>query len=104
MARRDRRRLAHHRPRKPQQNGFIESTGGRLRDECLNDEITGSLGHARRVLALWQHDYNHRRPHTSLGGLTPAEAQRAAWLTDGQPPAALANPEPSGCQAAGLSK
>ena len=91
-------------PGKPQQNGFIESTGGRLRDECLNEEITGSLGHARRVLALWRHDYNHVRPHTSLGGLTPAEARRAARLDDGPPPAALATPQPIGYQAAGLSK
>ena len=91
-------------PGKPQQNGFVESFNGRLRDECLNEEVFDSLGHARRVLARWRHDYNHVRPHTSLGGLTPAEARRAARLPEGQPPAALATPQPIGYQAAGLSK
>jgi adenylate cyclase len=32
-----------------------------------------SLGHARAVLAAWQHDYNTQRPHSKLGWLTPAE-------------------------------
>jgi len=60
-------------PGKPQQNGFIESFNARLRDECLNETIFTSLAHARQVLAAWRHDYNHNRPHSSLGNLTPAE-------------------------------
>ena len=39
-------------PGKPQQNGFIESFNGSLRDECLNEEIFDSLADARRTLAL----------------------------------------------------
>ena len=70
----------------------------------MNEEVFDSLGHARRVLGLWRHDYNNVRPHTSLGGLTPAEARRAVRLQDGQPPAALATPQPIGYQAIGLSK
>lgn len=58
-------------PGKPQQNGFVESFNGRLRDECLNEEVFDSLVHARRILAHWRHDYNHIRPHSSLGGLAP---------------------------------
>jgi putative transposase len=61
-------------PGKPQQNGFIESFNARLRDECLNETIFTSLAHARQVLAAWRHDYNHNRPHSSLGNMTPAEA------------------------------
>ena len=60
-------------PGKPQQNGFIESFNARLRDECLNETLFTSLGHARQVLADWRHDYNHFRPHSSLGNRTPAE-------------------------------
>jgi putative transposase len=35
MGQRERRRMALHDPGKPQQNGFIESFNGSLRDECL---------------------------------------------------------------------
>jgi putative transposase len=60
-------------PGKPIQNAFVESFNGRLRDECLNETAFRSLGHARDLIAEWRDDYNGRRPHTSLGGLTPAE-------------------------------
>lgn len=58
-------------PGKPQQNAFIESFNGRLRDELLNEEVFESLGAVRRMLALWRHDYNHVRPHSALGGQPP---------------------------------
>lgn len=60
-------------PGKPIQNAFVESFNGRLRDECLNETAFRSLGHARQLIAEWHDDYNRCRPHTSLGGLTPAE-------------------------------
>ncbi len=59
-------------PGKPQQNGFIESFNARLPDECLNETIFTSLAQARSVLAAWRHDYNHHRPYSSLGNMTPA--------------------------------
>ena len=34
-------------PGKPQENGLIERFNGSLRDECLNEEIFGSLADAR---------------------------------------------------------
>ena len=58
-------------PGKPQQNAFIESFNGRLRDECLNETVFTSLRHARAVLAAWRQDYNEVRPHSALGGRTP---------------------------------
>ena len=58
-------------PGKPMQNGFVESLIGRLRDECLNEHLFGSLPAARHTLELWRIDYNTQRPHTSLNGLTP---------------------------------
>jgi len=60
-------------PGKPMQNGFVESLNGRFRDECLNEHLFASLPAARGIIEEWRIDYNARRPHTSLGGLTPNE-------------------------------
>ena len=60
-------------PCKPMQNGFVESFNGRLRDECLNEHLFASLPEARRLIEEWRIDYNTKRPHTSLNGLTPIE-------------------------------
>ena len=59
-------------PGKPTQNGFVESFNGRLRDECLNEHAFTSLAAAKRIIAAWQLDYNTVRPHSGLGGLSPA--------------------------------
>jgi hypothetical protein len=69
-------------PGKPQQNAFIESFNGSLRDELLNEELFDSLAEARRKLARWRYDYNKVRPHSSLQNRTPAQARRAV-LHDG---------------------
>ena len=60
-------------PGKPQQNGFIESFNGKLRDECLNEHWFLNLPHARGIVEEWRLDYNLNRPHSSLGNLTPEE-------------------------------
>jgi putative transposase len=60
-------------PGKPNQNAYIESFNGRLRDECLNEHWFTSLAHARTVIEAWRREYNEERPKKSLGGLTPAE-------------------------------
>jgi len=60
-------------PGKPTQNGFVESFNGRLRDECLNEHLFISLPEARRIIEAWRIDYNTKRPHSSLDGLTPTE-------------------------------
>lgn len=90
-------------PGKPQQNGFVESFNGKLRDECLNEEVFDSLAHARRILGRWRHDYNHHRPHSSLGGLTTA-ARRSLELYGGTAPNALAKPQTLDYERARLSK
>lgn len=61
------------RPGKPVENAFIESFNGRLRDECLNVHQFESLAHAKATIEAWRVDYNQRRPHSSLGHLTPNE-------------------------------
>ncbi len=59
-------------PGKPQQNAFVESFNGRLRDELLNETLFTSLAHVREALASWKEDYNTFRPHSALGNLPPA--------------------------------
>lgn len=58
-------------PGKPQQNAFIESFNGRLRDEFLNETLFTTLAQARVELEEWRRDYNTERPHSALGNLTP---------------------------------
>jgi transposase InsO family protein len=59
-------------PGKPNQNAYVESFNGRLRDECLNEHWFTSLAHAKAVIEDWRREYNEQRPKKSLGGLTPA--------------------------------
>ncbi len=58
------------------ENGHIESFNGRLRDECLNVTQFMSLDDAWVKIEAWRVDYNQRRPHSSLGHLTPGEFVR----------------------------
>ena len=91
-------------PGKPQQNGFIESFNGRLRDELLNETLFRSLPHARVVLEAWRGDYNHERPHSKLGWMTPwayasalrGQIARPAAQRDGSANRALASHDQEG--------
>lgn len=76
-------KLDYTRPRKPTDNGLIESFNGRLRDEFLNVHEFVTLHDAQQKLQAWQDDYNHQRPHGSLGHLTPSEFARTRSV---QPP------------------
>jgi putative transposase len=60
-------------PGKPNQNAYVESFNGRLRDECLNEHWFTSLFHARAEIEKWRQEYNEERPKKILGGLTPAQ-------------------------------
>jgi putative transposase len=61
------------RPGKPTDNPFVESFNGSFRDECLNTHWFLSLEDAREKIENWRQDYNHFRPHSSLGDRCPAE-------------------------------
>jgi putative transposase len=65
-------------PGKPQQNAFVESFNGRLRDELLNETLFVSLADACQALSIWKHDYNTVRPHSGLGNLTPEAFAKAS--------------------------
>lgn len=93
-------------PGKPTQNAFIESFNGRLRDECLNEEVFDSLRDARAKLARWRQDYNLVRPHSALNGQAPAHARRTFQSWGASTTGALPSPSKKGYQnqITGLSK
>jgi putative transposase len=59
-------------PGSPWENGYCESFNGKLRDECLNQEIYYSLREAQIVIKQWRQHYNTKRPHSALGYRPPA--------------------------------
>ena len=59
-------------PGKPNQNAYIESFNGRLRDECLNEHWFVNLAYAQTLIEAWRREYNEERPKKVLGGLPPA--------------------------------
>jgi len=63
-------------PGKPMQNGFAESFIGRLRDECLNEQLFRSLSEARRIIEGWRLDYNRALEHPSGYAI---EVNRLCW-------------------------
>ncbi len=92
-------------PGSPGQNPYVESFGGRVRDELLAVELFSCLAEAQVLIEDWRHDYNHHRPHSALEMMTPAafaaslrqpqpeptataageEVERRSWLTSTTP-------------------
>jgi putative transposase len=60
-------------PGSPWENGYAESFHSRLCDEFLGLEEFENLVAARKLSTAWKEDYNHHRPHSSLGYVTPVE-------------------------------
>src|SRR5205085_3757051 len=58
-------------PGAPWENGYAESFNSKVRDELLNAEEFASLLEAQVLAKEWKRDYNHVRPHSSLGYRTP---------------------------------
>ena len=72
-------------PGRPSENGFTESLNGKIRDECLNEHWFTSLSDAKAIIEDWRWDYNHVRPHSSLGYKTPQEFIESNGLGDISP-------------------
>jgi putative transposase len=85
-------------PGSPWENAYSETFNSRLRDELLDREMFETLKEAKVLLEDHRLEYNHRRPHSSLGYRTPAEFA-AAGIEPGVaslPPAdAVTIPEPA---------
>jgi putative transposase len=50
---------------------------GKVRDEFLNQNWFMSLKEAKELAESWRQDYNERRHHSSLDGLSPNEFKNA---------------------------
>ena len=59
-------------PGSPWENGYVESFNGKLRNELLDGEIFTTVKEAKVLTAWWKRQYNHVRPHSSLGYRPPA--------------------------------
>jgi transposase InsO family protein len=68
-------------PGSPWENPFIESFNRTFRGECLDRWIFANGQEAQRVIEHWRQEYNQRRPHSSLGYLTPAAFAEQARLS-----------------------
>lgn len=73
-------------PGSPWENDYIESFNGHFQEECLDREIAVSIAELRYICERWQADYNHHRPHQSLGYLTPAQFAATARTSGALPP------------------
>jgi len=76
-------------PGSPWENGPIESSNGKVRDEVLNPQLFDTLVEARVLVERWRRAYNAVRPHGSPGYRPPAPEAR---LT--RPPPGPANGSP----------
>lgn len=65
--------LAYIQPGKPTQNAFIERLNGSIRRELLNAYVFRTLDEVRDKTFEWQQDYNHHRPHKTLGYRAPMD-------------------------------
>lgn len=61
------------RPYRPQTNGKVERFNRTLATEWAYAEMYESDAARAATYADWLHHYNHHRPHTGIGGLTPSE-------------------------------
>lgn len=61
-------------PYYPQANGKIERYQQTLKVTTIRPKAPGSLEEARRLVAAFVEYYNHRRLHSAIGFITPADA------------------------------
>lgn len=61
-------------PGRPMQNGYIERFSRLYREAVPDAYLLFGLCQVRELTQDWmEEEYNHKRPHESLGNLTPAE-------------------------------
>jgi putative transposase len=72
-------------PGSPWENAYIESFHDKLRGEFLDREVFRGLREARVLIEGWRVEYNHHRPHSALGYLTPVEYTNTLTNNELQP-------------------
>ena len=60
-------------PGKPAQNAFIERFNRTYREDILDSHIFRDLEEAQHITNEWKVEYNTKRPHQSLGNLSPID-------------------------------
>lgn len=63
-------------PGKPMQNGFIERFNRSYRQDVLDPNLFANLMEVRVENDVFEEDYNHYRPHESLGNLSPIQYKK----------------------------
>jgi putative transposase len=63
--------LRHIQPGKPQQNAYVERYNRTVRYDWLNQYLFESLDEIQEFASKWLWSYNHERPNTAIGGITP---------------------------------
>jgi transposase InsO family protein len=70
-------------PRSPTTTGKVERWHKTLRAEFLNGKVFASLEEAQAALDVWVAEYNHTRPHQSIGNVPPFQRFVLAAPTPG---------------------
>jgi putative transposase len=60
-------------PGKPTQNAYVERFYRTARHEWLSQHLFESIQHAQLTAKEWLWLYNHERPNTAIGGITPRQ-------------------------------
>ena len=60
-------------PYYPQSNGKLERWHKSLKSECIRPKTPLNVEEARRLVSSYVDDYNHRRLHSAIGYVTPAD-------------------------------
>lgn len=67
-------RIEHIQPGQPQQNAYVERYNRTVRYDWLAQTLFDSIDQVQDAAAQWLWIYNHERPNTAIGGITPAQA------------------------------
>jgi transposase InsO family protein len=71
-------------PRSPTTTGKIERLHKTMRGEFFNHRQFSMLEETQAALDAWVHEYNHDRPHQSIGDRPPIDRFRLAQAPDGE--------------------
>lgn len=72
-AEKNRIRLEHIQPGKPQQNAYVERYNRTVRYDWLAQYIFDSIEEVQEYATRWLWTYNNERPNMALGGITPKQ-------------------------------
>lgn len=67
-------RIEHIQPGQPQQNAYVERYNRTVRYDWLAQTLFDCIDQVQDAATQWLWIYNHERPNTAIGGITPAQA------------------------------